>query len=421
MKTTLQILAFLLVAGAAANAQVAPAATGPGGLPISGSLQYSLRFSQTAEFGGSIGNWETSNASASAAYSNGHERFPFILTYSGGYAYTESGPSYSTGLFQNLSLSQGFTWRKLNLTLSDDASYRPQAPTTGFSGIAGIGDIGTGTGSGTTSSQTVLTLKAHALNNIATGQLNYTLTSATSLDLGGSTELLRYVDGNGLDTNTRMANAGVTRRLNARNSLTAKYTFYQFSYPDYGYTITANSGLFGFTREWNRKISTDISVGPQWTRSSGNSVTTSISSVPSSINVATNASLSYKFRFTTANLIYTHGTGSGGGYMFGAEEDSAGLNLSRDFTKNLTIAVDASYRRTAGLQNNESIDGMYSGVQATRRLGRYMSVFASYNAENQSTSQNSSLTSSNPAILNNLLQVVSFGIGYSPRETQLRH
>jgi hypothetical protein len=68
-------------------------------------------------------------------------------------------------------------------------------------------------------------------------------------------------------------------------------------------------------------------------------------------------------------------------------------------------------------------------VQATRKLGRYFSAFASYTAIDQSTNLqiNEQITgggttlsnSSNANILSGLYQVISFGIGYSPREKHL--
>ena len=73
MKTTLKLLAFLFTVCAAAHAQVAPAATGPG----SGQrLNYSLHYSQTAEFGSSLGDWQTANASGDVGLRERHKRLP---------------------------------------------------------------------------------------------------------------------------------------------------------------------------------------------------------------------------------------------------------------------------------------------------------------------------------------------------------
>jgi len=408
MKTTLKLLAFLFTVGAAAHAQVEPAATGPGGPPVSGNLKYSFRYSQTAEFGSSLGDWQTSNVSASVDYANSKERLPFSLDYGGGYTWTITGPSYATGLFQHLFLSQGVVWRKWNLTASDDVSYRPQAPTTGFSGIAGIGEPIGGSGPSPPSSQSILTLNTHVVNNVVNGELEHNLNYATTLSAGGSSELLRYPDNNGLAMNSQMANAGLTQRLNARNSLTGKYMFSQFSYPDYGFSFMTNSALFGFTRNWTRKVTTDVSVGPQWTGSSESTV------VPSATNVAVNAAVDYHFQFVSAGLAYNRGVNGGSGYLLGAESDAVSANFSREFGRNMNIGLMGSYRRTTGLVNNGVINGKFGGVQATRRLGRYLTLFANYTAMDQSSSAALPVNA-----LSELLQVIGFGIGYSPRETHL--
>ena len=63
MKTTLHILAILFAVSASATAQVVPEASGGKGLPLTGNLDYSVRYSETADFGSTQGNWETSNVS----------------------------------------------------------------------------------------------------------------------------------------------------------------------------------------------------------------------------------------------------------------------------------------------------------------------------------------------------------------------
>jgi hypothetical protein len=410
MKTTHTLLAILFTVSTAAHGQDVSAATGSRGLPVSGNLDYTFRYSQTAEFGGASGDWHTANASAQVDYANGKERIPFNLTYGGGYTWTITGPTYSTGLFQHLLVSQGLTWPKWNLTVGDDVSYRPQAPTTGFSGIPGTGEPIGGSGSAPPTSQSILTLNTHTVNSVVNGELQHIVNHAMSFNVGGGSELLRYPDGNGLDTNTQMANAGLTQRLDARNSLTGKYMFFQYGYPGHSLTFVTNSGLFGFTRQWNRKVVTDVSVGPQWVSSSNSTI------VPSSTKVAANAAINYKFRLMSAGLIYSRQANGGAGYLLGSESNVVSGNFSQTFGKNLTIGLDGSYARMTGLQNNYATNARFGGAQVTKRLGRYFTAFASYTAEDQSSS------SPLPAnALSQLVQVVGFGIGYSPRETHLKH
>lgn len=413
MKETFKLVVFLLAACVAAGAQAVPAAT-VHSLPITGELHYVINYSQMAEFSSGLGDWQMSTLSGAATYANGKDRFPFSMEYGGGYSWTIAGPSYGAGLFQHLFLSQGIVWRKWNLTASDDVSYLPEAPTTGFSGIPGIGEPIGVPSPAPPAGQSILTLNTVVVDNNTQAELGHTLNYATRLNVGGSYNIFRYPDGNGLDMNMTAANAGLTWRLNARNSLMGTYMYSQFSYPQYNFSLTTNSGTLGYQRVWNRKVTTNISAGPQWLTSSDSAT------VPSSLGIEANASVNYQFLLNSASLVYSHGISGGGGYLVGAELDSLTLTLSREFGRKLTVGADASYMRTASLANGPifgnsgEINAKFAGVQATRKLGQYFNVFANYTAITQSSS--SSLPSN---VLNQLMQTVSFGIGYSPRGRHL--
>jgi len=409
----MQLFPILLAFCSAAHAQVAPAATGPGRLPISGNLQYSINYSQSAIFDDSSEDTTTSLISASVKYLNSHAHLPFSLTYGGGYNWTEGGLDSWRGAFQNLSLSQGIVWRNWSFAASDDISYRHQAPTTGYSGVAGAGDLA-GVTSGATTSQSILTVSTRVIENTASGTLGRSLNFATSLNGNVSSNILRYPDGNGLDTNSLTTKAEITQRLNARNFLTGSSMFSQYCYPDSSFTLTTYSGYLGFIRMWNRKITTNISAGPQWSSGSDSKLS------PSSTMLSINASISYRFRFTSANLTYLRETSGGSGYTHGAQTDTAHALLSREFGKRLTFSIDSSYMRTAGLLRNGETNSIFAGVQGTRQFGRHLSLFASYTAVNQSSSLSVSPVIFNPTILDSLQHTISFGMGYSPRKIRLK-
>jgi hypothetical protein len=423
MKTTFKLLAFLLTVSAAVAAQVVPEATGGRGLPIRGTLHYDLRYSQSAEFGNALGNSQSATVSGDADYSNGKAKLPFSLSYGGGYGWALTGPSYSTGFFQHVALTQGFVRHKWNVTLTDSISFLPQSPTTGFSGVAGTGDLG-GSGSTTPSGQTILTVNTRTIENSANGTFQRTLNSSTTLNASGSSNLLRYPDGNGLDSDSWDLSGGFTRRLNKRNSLTSQYSFSQNTYPGFSETFKSNTLLVTYQRQWTRRLTTNAGAGPEWVNlangagaasSTGNEPPTTPVS-PNSIGVSGNAGVTYNMRFGTAGLNYSHGTNSGAGFSVGAKNDTASASYSREFNRSLTVGVTGSYMRTVGLETSGVTNGKFGGVQASRRMGRYFSAFASYTAIEQSSS-----SALNPNALRGLTQVFGFGIGYSPRETHLRH
>jgi hypothetical protein len=406
MKTITTFFAILFTLSVSVHAQVEPAATGPLKVQIASNLEYSLRYSQNAQFGYGESDWQT-NASGSLNYANGKARYPFILDYAGGYTWTLAGPPYSTGVFQHLLVSQEAFWHKWTAALSDEVSYLPEAPTTGFSGIPGTGEpIG---GAGPPSTQTILTLNTHTLNNNVKGQVDYHFDSADSISMGGASDLLRYPDGNGINTDTESANAEYTRRLNGRNYFTGEYLFSHFSYPSNGFTFVTQSGLFGVRRVWNAKLTSNVSVGPQFTQNADTSL------IPASSGITAIAALGYQYRFVAANVNFYRGIQGGAGYLPGGYVNAVTAGLSKQFGRDLTFGVTGAYMTTASLQVNGTIRSTFGGVQVTRRLGRFMSFFASYTAMNQTT--NAALPTNT---LSGLINVTSAGIEYSPRGTHFR-
>lgn len=412
MKMALKLLAFVVTVANAALAQVAPDATGPR-RPVNGNTHYDVRYSEIEYLGGSFNDSQSAVLSGDVAYTNFSERLPFSLQDAGGYSWAVAGTPYGAGFFDNLSLSQGFVRRKWNLQLSDSAGYWQEAPTTGFSGVPGTGEPIGGPTPPPSTSQTILTMNTSTVDNSANAQFERTLNYATSLDLGGNSELLRYPDGNGIDTDSQTANAGLTQRLNARNSLSYRYLFSEFSYPgsNLGLPTTSlmtNSALFGYERHWSRQITTNGAVGPEWVVGANSAV------VPFSTRVSGNASFEDQFRFGSASLNYSHTTSGGSGFLVGGEIDSASAGFSKEFKKKLTTGFTGGYMRTTGLSTQGTIDGKFGAAMVTWRLSRYFTAFASYTADDQSSS---SLLPSNA--LNQTLQVISFGIGYSSRERHL--
>jgi hypothetical protein len=407
MKKTIQLLAFLLAVSAAARAQVAPAATaGPA------SLQYSLRYSETAYFyGASEPEQQRGIASGSVNYANGGEHLPFTMNYTGGYIWIFTGLQDGAGYFQNFSISQGYIGSKWNVLFSDNISYLPVPATVGFSGVPGSGEPVGGPGTPPDANQPILTVNTRTLSNIASGEITRTLNSSTRFSAGGDTALISYPDGGGIDTNIQMANLELSRRLDARNSLSGQYLFSQYSYGGSTVTFDTNTASANYSRQWNRQLKTSVSAGPQFTNSSDSAV------IPSSTNLYVDASANDLLRFGSASLTYTHGKSSGGGALLGGNEDFVNAGLSREFRRNLSVGIEGSYRRTAGLANSGIITAEYGGGEATWRLNDDFTIFANYTAINQSTSL--ALQSN---VLNQLQQIVGFGIAYAPRRTHLiRH
>ena len=405
MKTAFKLVVLAFSVCTATSAQVAPAAIQGGS-----HLGYSLRYTQAAEFyGAGLGATDYGIASGNLDYRNGSERHPFNVNFGGGYTWAVAGSPYQVGLFENLWLSQGLVGRKWNAQISDQISYAPQAPNGGFSGIPGIGEPIGVTNPTPPTSQSILTLNTHVINNTALASYEHNLNYATSLTVGGSYILLRYPDNNGLNTTGEDGNIALARRLNVRNSISGEYLYSDFSYPDYNANLQTSTALLGYDHELSRKVDVKLAGGPEWITGSG------ISGLQPTTTVAANAAITYQMQSASASLSYYRGTNGGGGFLLGGVSDAAFGNYSRGFGRDLTFAMTAGYQRTVGLNNNDVIGNTYGEAQVTKRLGSNFFVFANYTGTDQSA---------NAVLPNNVLsqfyQIIGFGVGFSPREMHLR-
>lgn len=409
MKSSYAILAILWLAGTAARAQVVPDVNRPKPLPVSGTLRYDLRYSQTAQFyGGTQGNTQDSVLSGDLTYANLSHSSPFSVTYSGGDLWNISGSSYGSGVFQHMLVTQGLEGRKWQLNLSDDVSYTPQSPIGGFSGIPGVGSL---PAQPADSNQPIVLLNTRSLYNTFSPGFSHSLNYATGLNVNGSYEVVRFPDGNGLDVNQLQVGPAISRRLNALNSISGQYSYSRFSYPGYAIAMGSQSAQFGYQRTWNRRLRTSVMAGPEWVQGSNTL------QIPSSTNIAVTGSVNYDARAVSASLSYSRAATGGAGTpsQIGVHNDDINAWLSRQFGKDLSVSATGSFLRVQGLQASGVINSKSGGVSADRRMGRYIIVFVNYSAIHQSSS-----TALSANALSGLSQVIGFGIGYSPREMHFK-
>ena len=421
MEATLQRLLIFLLLPIGAIAQAVPAATWSPQVTVPpGFLSYTIRYSQTAQFSQQVGNFQNAFLSGDLTYANGNERLPFSLNYGGGYGWTIGGPSYDSGLFQHMVVSQGIGGHRWRASISDDVSYTPQAPTLGFSGIAGTGEpIAGGGPSSSLPTQTILTLSTDVLENTVIGQFSQNVNPAVSVNLGASYDILDFPKGNGLNTDTISTNGGLTWRLGVQNSLTSEYQFSQFTFTGIDVSLRMQSAMFGIERAWTQNISTNISAGPEWISSSSPSI------LPSSTLLAASASLNYQLRRGAIGLNYSRGVNGGAGYMLGGKVDTVSVSYAHEVGRSVNVGLFGAYSRTTTLQNQAAfpvqaglIDGTVTseigGGQVSRMFGRYISIFGNYSLASQGS--NASVPGNT---LNEVIQVVGFGVGFTPAQLRL--
>ena len=240
---------------------------------VEGTMTYSLSGSQSfyTGYNGSGVN-RTTALSGSLGYLSSSPDKPFSLVYSGGYLYS-SVPGYpGSSTFQNLAASQVVTTKNWNFVIDDAVSYMPEAPTTGLSGIPGVGDIGvTPVQIGDQPTQSILTNYATRVGNGLNGGATRKINASLSINGSASWQILRFTGDEGIDSDTETGSVGPTYRIDARSSASANavYTYTKDTYAGADYPFTSEGVTFQYQRQLTRFLSMTVAGGPQRTAGSG--------------------------------------------------------------------------------------------------------------------------------------------------------
>lgn len=408
MKTVFAIITILgFIAASTARAQVEPQATSPGSIAISGTLTYSARYSQIAEFYANR-TGEMASIFGNLTYSSTGERHPTSIALGVGDSWALSGIGFSNGPYEDLTVSQSISGRRLTLLLHDQLGYRH-----------GVGLVAPNPNSSETES--VLTLNSPVLTNGADVRLTDRVNGFTSASISGGYNQLDYLNGDGRDTNALMVSGELNHRFEGRNEFFGEDSFVKYGYPNStaNVGINANSIVGGWSRTWTRKITTSVAAGPQWITFQ------SSTPLPSYTGYSVTASVSDALKLGTASASFTHGVEGGGGYFYGSQADDLRGSFSRQFGHHvgseLTLDFAGGYRRTDSLSATSFIgpqgnfNAKYGFFQATRQLGRHFSAYAGYTG----TDQTSNAAVSN-GLLTSLWQTVTFGLGFTPPPIHFR-
>ncbi len=431
-------VSMMLLASAASYGQAVPTAeastgSGPSLSWIDGTLHYSLGVSQLIQDGlyGAGNVTGATNLSGSAGYASMSKDKPFSMLYAGGVLFN-TGSGQGTQTYQNIAASQSLIRGRWIFNVSNSFSFLPQSPTTGYSGISGVGDLGTTPISGPSQGPAggVLTFAANRISNTLSGSIERRLTGSTSVSGSGSWSILHFLDQqDGLNTTQLSGQVGLNHRIDARNSVGANAVYSTYSTDENSFFSQAVSssfqtrGLnFTYSRLWTRALSMDVSAGPQWINSSAGTV------LENQLNVAASAGLSYTRKQTSMGVHYVRGVNGGSGVQTGALSDTITASIGRPLSHNWMGSVNGSFAHTSQLLYQPSVPGetipsganvsyktFYGGAQLTRALGRSWSCFMSYSAQDQSI--NNALIGQNA--FSGFSQTFGFGITFAPRSTRL--
>jgi hypothetical protein len=350
---------------------------------------------------------EISTVSGNLNYQNGSERHPFSAAFGGGYLWRQAGARTGDGFFENLHLLQNLVGAHWNLSVGDNVGYRKQTAATASSGESGTGEP-IGQPNPNPPDQTVIALNTEIINNNLSGKYSHRITPGTTFTCGGGYNLVRYPNGDAIETDRYQGNSGIIWRLNARSSIQTIYDYGRYDYIGHDLAISTNAALAGFVHRWTPHFGASLSAGPQWVSSSNTLVE------PGELTYQANAVVTYTLPRTSANLTYSHGFYGGSGFLLGSNIDTADATLMHEFRNRVIAEGLVGYRRTEKLDGSGLISSKLAGAQVSKQLGRRFSVYADYTAALQSNSANVSASA-----LMGSWQRISIGAGFTPPAIQL--
>ncbi len=422
----LPLLAVPAHAQALPAAEASPISTGFSLPHVAGTLQYAVSASESLSSGyyGTAGVASATSLSGDLAYLSNSKLYPFSMVFSGGHSWATSGePAFS---FEDLAVSQVVNVGRWNLLLSDSVNYLPGTPTTGLSGVPGVGDLGvTPVPTTANAGQGVLTGFSSQLTDTASLSLQRQITGDTALQASGSYSILRFVGNSGsannpgLNSDSTTASLALTHRIDARNSLGANYAYSRYTYSGANYGIAqpgfaSQTASLQYTRQLTRKVALVAAAGPQWT---------SIDSPGESpfLSLFANLSTTFTGKFSQLSLAYTRSTNSGYGVVGGAIANSVTFTSSRTFNRVWMAALTSAYTQTQNLPAAGvpafTFDTTVAGAQLSRAIARNLSAYVSYTLEDQSNQGATAAVD----LFSGLSQIAGFGLTYSPSSFHLGH
>jgi hypothetical protein len=440
MKVGIAISTLFLMASTVSQGQNVPTPTAsvsasPGSgssLPSpDGTIHYALSASELVllgYYGPSKVTAETA-LSGDVSYNSPSAKAPFSLLFAGGVLISESS-GVGTTTFQNLAVSQSLMTGKWVLGITDSVSYLPRSPTTGLSGIAGVGDIGALPVQGPSAGPAggVLTTSGSLVANSLSGSVERLITGKTSVSGSGSWSVLHFLNNTGgLDNATVTGQVALNHRIDARDSVSANavYSIFTFGALQGGLSFSTRGVNGVYSRVLSRSFSVSASAGPQWVASSNSAL------IPNRLDMAANVGLSYSNKLTYASVGYSRGVNGGSGVQLGALSDTVSASVGHPIGRDWLTSASGAYSHASGLVVSAvappsggggaaspltgNFSTVYGGVQVSHRLGRHFSTYGSYTAQHQT--YDAAFTGINA--FSGTSHTFGIGISFTPQATRL--
>lgn len=371
---------------------------------------------------GSVGDsspTSTTYISGRLALNKISDRSELLLDYIAGGGFS-SHSNEGNSVIQNLDFSETIRAGRWSQTFGEQFSFL-SASSFNFGGLGGLSNLGVGLGTvGITPgfrqdlipNQSILTNGAERISNTAMVQTTYALGYRSSLSFFGTYGTLNFLD-NGFQNNSSIsAGAGYNYLLSPLNSMSVSYGFGRFMFANLPFEVDTHSLQLSFARRITGRLSFQIGAGPDIQL-----YQTPLAGPPTHLAWTLNSGLNYRLRDWETGFGYTHSLTGGSGVLAGAETDMFLGHVDRTIGRWHT-GLAAGYSKNHPLEQTSTsvvtLQGWFGGVQISRQVASFGSLFASYNVSRQSGL--ASLCSLPACATNQVTQTVSVGYtwGFRP-------
>jgi hypothetical protein len=370
--------------------------------------------------------WTTGTAGVDIHRVTGISSLTMSVTSGGMYSNVNT---VNSGVTEGLNFAEKLTFRRMTLSLYDQASYLPES-SFGFGGTGGAGLPAGGQnapGLAFNPGQVLLTGRGQTVTNAGAGEVDEELTRRSSLSFSGGYSLLHYFGGDLFDYRVANARGGYNYKLSDRDTIAVVYTFGDYHYANVDQPIIDHTAQFTYGRVINGELAMQIAAGPQivfaptvrgLNGGGGEGTEPSTAATMTQVLWALNSSLQFQQRRYGASVTYNHGANGGSGVLIGAETDVVTGSVTRQMSRTFSSGFTGGYSRSHGLPGtgataNELYDYWFGGINLTEPLGQAIGLTVSYQVQYQTSN---AVACVGPTCgMNVLRHLISVGLGWHER------
>jgi hypothetical protein len=317
------------------------------------------------------------------------------LSYLGGGSVSDDG-AIGNYVFQELSATEKFHWRRYNLSFFDTLEYLPETAF-GFGGL-GVGGpslpggVTVGLQPGLTPQDSILSTRSQLIENSSFAQFDVNLTPRSSITLLAGYSLLDYFSNGLANSNDTILQAGYNHTIRRNDTLSVLYRFSDYRFPGNGQSIHDNVVQLNYSKRVTGRLAFQVGAGPEYTLFNTPILTSGSSTTKTSqLLWSLTSSLTYGLKRGALGLSYSHGVSGGSGILTGSVADTVAGTLTRQLTRTLNFGINSGYARNTALAipgfgiAAQSYNYWFFGANVSHPFSRTLSLFASYQLQYQTS------------------------------------